>query len=185
MTRGPAVGAARWGVAVWCGLAAAACSDGNRVADRVSCYPACLADIALLCPMLSGCDTTAGTNPLISDADIATGVAACFASGEKRWEATNATTDDSIVVVKHADGSECYTATSQGASLRYTISVGGRNVAELERRHARGARGGHLQRNDDDRSRKTPAASGCPGPARWRASSSRATSARSPPARRN
>ena len=131
MTRGPAVGAARWGVAVWCGLAAAACSDGNRVADRVSCYPACLADIALLCPMLSGCDTTAGTNPRSPDADIATGVAACFASGEKRWEATNATTDDSIVVVKHADGSECYTATSQGASLRYTISVGGRNVAEL------------------------------------------------------
>ena len=94
MTQGRAAGAARWGVAVWCGLAAAACSDGNRVADRVSCYPACLADIVLLCPMLSGCDTTAGTNHLISDADISTGVSTCFASGEKRWEATYATTDD-------------------------------------------------------------------------------------------
>jgi hypothetical protein len=131
MTRGRAVCAARWGVAVWCGLAATACSDTNRVADRVSCYPACLADIVLGCPMLSACDTTAGTNPLISDADIATGVSACFASGERRWEATNATTNDSVVVVKHADGSECYTATSPGASMRYTISVGGQNVAEL------------------------------------------------------
>jgi len=130
--RGRAVCAARWAVAVWCGLFAAACSDANRVADRVSCYPACLADVVLRCPMLSACDTAAGTNPLIPDADIATGVSACFASGETRWEATNATTGGSIVVVKRADGSECYTATSQGASMLYTISIGGQSLAELD-----------------------------------------------------
>ena len=52
---------------------------------------------SLLCPMLSGCDTTAGhERPDSRTPTSATGVAACFASGEKRWEATNATTDDSI-----------------------------------------------------------------------------------------
>ena len=157
MTRGRGRGAARWGVAVWCGLAAAACSDGNRVADRVSCYPACLADIVAALPDAQrvrhdGRDECADLRTPTS----ATGVAACFASGEKRWEATNATTADSVVVVKHADGSECYTATSQGASMRYTISVGGQNVAELNADAHRGARGGHLQRNDDDHTRKTP-----------------------------
>jgi hypothetical protein len=61
-----------------------------------------------------------------------TGVAACFASGEKKWQATNTTSSDSYVTVKQADGTECYTAISQGATMRYTISVGAQTIAELD-----------------------------------------------------
>src|ERR1051325_3004332 len=100
-----------------CGaLFVAACSSGNRDAERVSCYPACLADIALHCPMLSACDTAAGANAQIPNADLMSGAATCFASGEKRWQAKNMTTNADTVVVKKADGSECYTAISNGPS---------------------------------------------------------------------
>lgn len=107
------------------------CSNGNRVAERVSCYPACLADVVQRCPMLSACDTASGGNALITNADVMSGDATCFASGEKRWQATNATTNADTVVVKQADGTECYTAISEGPSTRYAITVGGTMVAEL------------------------------------------------------
>jgi len=123
--------AGRAGVLI-CGiLFAAACSNGDRVSERVSCYPACLADVVLGCPMLSACDTSAGANAQISNPDVMTGAAACFASGEERWQATNATTNADTIVVRRADGSECYTAISDGASMRYSITVGGNAVAEL------------------------------------------------------
>lgn len=117
---------------VACTLAAGCNSGRNRVAERVSCYPACLADIVQLCPMLGACELTAGTNTQIPNADVQNGVAACFASGEKKWEATNATSADRTIVVKHASGVECYTAISQGGSMRYTISFGGQTIAELD-----------------------------------------------------
>ena len=115
-----------------CGvLFAAACSNGNRVAERVSCYPACLADVVTGCPMLSACETAAGPNSEITNPDLMSGAASCFASGETRWQTTNATTNADTIVVKRADGSECYTAISDGATMRYTITVGGNMVAEL------------------------------------------------------
>lgn len=118
---------------VACALLAAACDSGrNKVAERVSCYPACLADLVQLCPMISDCEMTDGTNAQISNADLRNGVAACFASGEKSWQAINATSADRYVVVKHASGAECYTAISQGAAMRYTITAGGQTVAELD-----------------------------------------------------
>jgi hypothetical protein len=115
-----------------CGvLLAGACSNGNRVAERVSCYPACLANIVLHCPMISACDTATGTNAQITDPDLMSGTSSCFASGETLWQAKNAATNADTVVVKRADGSECYTAISDGASTRYAITVGGNAVAEL------------------------------------------------------
>jgi len=125
------IGAALAGVHA-CGiLFAAACGNGNRVAERVSCYPACLADVVLQCPMISACDTATGPNAQITNADLMTGTSSCFASGETLWQTTNATTNADTVVVKRADGSECYTAISEGASTNYAITVGGNAVAEL------------------------------------------------------
>jgi hypothetical protein len=118
---------------VACALLVSSCESGrNKIAERVSCYPACLADIVQLCPMVSDCEMAEGTNAQLPNADVRNGVAACFASGEKRWQATNATSADHYIVVKHASGAECYTAISQGAAMRYTITVGGQTVAELD-----------------------------------------------------
>jgi hypothetical protein len=123
----------RVAAALSCALVVAACNDGNRVAERVSCYPACLADVVQRCPIISACQTADTTNAQISDVspNVAIGTAACFASGEKKWQAVNAMTSDSYVAVKARDGGECYTAISAGATLRYTISVGGHTLAEL------------------------------------------------------
>jgi hypothetical protein len=118
-------------VLLFCVLPAIGCDNVNAVADRVACYPPCLAMIAQYCPMVSLCQSQSETNISIPNPDVGTGVATCFASGEKKWEATNATTGNQYIVVKHASGAECYTAISQGTSLRYTLSVAGQAVAEL------------------------------------------------------
>jgi hypothetical protein len=74
----------------------------------------------------------------IPNPDVRSGVASCFASGERQWNATNATTGDSYTVVKHADGSECYTAISAAGSTTYTISVAGQPLAVLNAESATG-----------------------------------------------
>jgi len=105
--------------------------DSNRVAARVACYPPCLASIVQYCPMLSACQLSGEMNMQIPNRDVRNGIATCFASGEKQWSATNATTGDSYFVVKRADGGECYTVISAPGSATYTISVGGQTIAVL------------------------------------------------------
>ena len=113
-------------------LCASGCNGENAVAARVACYPPCLANLVQHCPLLGACNVESEADPLISNANLNQGVAACFAAGEKLWEATGPVTGDDYIVVKRSDGGECYTATSAGSSLSYTISFGGQAVAQLD-----------------------------------------------------
>jgi hypothetical protein len=115
-----------------CALLPVACGGENRIEARVACYPGCLALILQRCPLISSCNVAPGTDQEISDPDLRQGVATCFASGERMWQATNATSGDSTIVVKHADGTECYTAISAGSAGSYAISVGGQAVAQFD-----------------------------------------------------
>jgi len=121
------------GVLMCAMLAPTACNGGNKVAARVSCYPSCLADVVQICPMLSACDVVPnGSDPNIPNPDVRNGQVMCFATGERQWQAVNATSGDSYILVKHADDSECYTAIAAAGSTHYTLSVGGRTFAELD-----------------------------------------------------
>jgi hypothetical protein len=119
-------------VLLGCVLLPIGCGGDNAVAARVACYPDCVARIVERCPLISLCNVQNELNMSIPNEDVSQGVATCFASGEKVWQATNVTSGDSYVVVKHADGTECYSAISLGSSGRYTISVGARTYAELD-----------------------------------------------------
>jgi hypothetical protein len=119
------------GVLLWCALLVAGCNNDNAVAARVACYPACLVQVVQHCPMLSACNVQMETDLAIPNPDLRSGFAACFASGEREWSATNAKTGDSYTVVKQANGRECYTAISAAGSRQYAISVGGQPLAVL------------------------------------------------------
>jgi hypothetical protein len=115
-----------------CALLAAGCNNGNVVASRVACYPPCLVQIVQHCPMVSACNVQTETDPDIPNPELRSGVAACFASGERQWTATNATTGDSYTVVKQASGRECYTAIKAAGSMTYAISVAEQALGVLD-----------------------------------------------------
>ena len=120
------------GVLLGGALAAHGCGGGGAVAARGACYPACLARLIQPCPLLSACYAHSGPDPNIPNPDVRDGLAQCFEAGERKWQAVNATSGDSYIVVKRADDGECYTVIAAAGATRYTILFGGQTVAELD-----------------------------------------------------
>ncbi len=110
------------------------CSTADDVATearaKAACYPPCLGGIVAACPMVSQCTQGPEPDATVARAGESAGVAICYASGEK--SRATSTSTSSIVYVKAADGTPCYTVTSTSAAPNdYTVTVAGQVVATV------------------------------------------------------
>jgi len=115
-------------------VAMVGCASSSETATearaKAACYPPCLADVVAACPMVGQCTQGAEPDATVARTGESAGVAICYASGEK--SRTTSSSTSSIVYVKAADGTPCYTVTSTAAAPNdYTVTVAGQVVATV------------------------------------------------------